>query len=229
MKLASTFTILYCPVDGCESEAPLKEATALLEHLKSCHSIKIHEPSGVEPFLGEYLEKYTLKEGITLGSESDQDDHKIRQSLHLKMLNGLLETQQMELKGGAITKGSLSSNKNEEVFIDEEVDGWDDLTDEIDAKTQCLFCDGISVDPEDCFVHMELEHGFNLKRHEKKPFGEESDSNPSFESDEIPDPKLWNRPEFYFPVYEEDPLLTAIGLADEQEEQELIDDFDNKL
>ena len=355
MKLASTFTILYCPVDGCESETPLKEATALLEHLKSCHSIKIHEPSGVEPFLGQYLEKYTLKEGITLGSESDQEDHKIRQSLHLKMLNGLLETQQMErntiykasrmclfcsvlcpnlpelfshmfqdhrfniglldnlifvetflseleemnkfkkqcifcmevfrsgtclrkhlksknhlkingkderwdrfylvnyvnlVKGGAI---SLSSNNNEEVFIDDEVDGWDDLTDEIDAKTQCLFCDGISVDPEDCFVHMEKEHGFNLKaiqkrhklsfydtmkllnylrncqRHEKKPFGEESDSNPSFESDEIPDPKLWNRPEFYFPVYEEDPLLTAIGLADEQEEQELIDDFDNKL
>ena len=31
----------------------------------------------------------------------------------------------------------------------------------------------------------------------------------------IPSCKLWNRPEFYFPVYEEDPLLTAIESDEE--------------
>ena len=63
----------------------------------------------------------------------------------------------------------------------------------------------------------------NCQRHETDPF--DNQKGRKFENNEIPDEKLWNRPEFYFPVYEEDPLLTAI----EDEEEELIDEFKDKL
>ena len=346
MKLAGTFTVIYCPFDECELETPFKESNELLNHLKTAHEIKIHESAAVEPFLDQYLEKYkdTLKEGVILGSE-DEEDLKLRQSLHLKMLNGLLETQQMErntiykrarmclfcsllcqnlpelfshmfqehyfniglldnlifvdtflndleemtklkkqcifckeiFRNGTclrkhlksknhfkingkdeiwdrfylinyvnLVKSKFGDDKDELIEQDEEVDEWEDLNDEIDLKTQCLFCDEILLDPETCFNHMIKSHSFNIKNIQKKhelsfydtmkllnylrncqcheidPF---EGTTGAFENDQIPDKKLWNKPEFYFPVYEEDPLLTAI---EDTEEEELIDEFNNK-
>lgn len=355
MKLISTFTVIYCPVDGCDSEKPFKESSELLKHLTTEHEIKIHEPAAVEPFLDQYLERYkgTLREGTFLGSE-DEEDFKFRQTLHLKMLNGLLETQQMErntiykasrmclfcsslcenlpelfnhmfqehhfniglldnlifvdvflsdleektklrkqcifcnevFRNGTclrkhlksknhfkingkderwdrfylvnyvnLVKSKLGEDKDEFVDQEEGVDEWDDLTDEIDLKTQCLFCDGILMDPESCFNHMIQSHGFSIKtiqkkhglsfydtmkllnylrhcqQHEIDPFENDGSIGGSFEKNEIPDMKLWNRPEFYFPVYEEDPLLTAIEDSDEEyrQENELVEEFNNKM
>lgn len=352
MKLSSTFTVLYCPVDGCDLEKPFQASDKLLEHLEQKHEVKIYQSSGVEPFLDQYLEKYKVvleKGSCTLGSENDDEDLKIRQSLHLKMLNGLLESQQMErntvykksrmclfcselcpnlpevfnhmfqvhhfniglldnlifvetflneleemtkfkkqcifcneiFRSGTCLRKHLKSknhfkingkherwdrfylvnyvnlvkcktnnnnnNNEEDTFIDEDIDEWQDLNEEIDVKTQCLFCDKILIDPEGCFDHMSIEHGFNMKniqkthnlsfydtmklvnylrncqRNDTNPFEEDSnDVKIKFERDEIPDAKLWNRPEFYFPVYEEDPLLTAI----EEFESEELEDSD---
>lgn len=351
MKLACTFTVIYCPVDGCDLEAPFYASEKLLEHLKTCHDIKIHEPTGVEPFLDQYLEKYKgiLKNGFgVLGAEGDSEDVKMRQELHMKMLNGLLEIQQMErnsiykksrmclfchvlcsnlaelfshmfqdhhfniglldnlifvetflndleemtklkkqcifcneiFRNGTCLRKHLKSknhfkingkdekwdrfylvnyvnlvkgpktdkSKEEADEMDEEVDEWEDLKDEIDLKTQCLFCTEILIDPETCFKHMKESHDFDMKeiqkqhkftfydtmkfinylrncqRHEEDPFGHQG-SHKTFRNGEIPEIKLWNRPEFYFPVYEEDPLLTAI---EDEEDSSLIDDF-NKI
>ena len=350
MKLASTFTVIYCPFNGCDLETPFKESKELLNHLEAAHDFKIHEPAAVEPFLDQYLQKYkdnrpALKDGTVLGA-ADEEDFKWRQSLHLKMLNGLLETQQIErntvyktprmclfcsllcqnlpelfshmfqehhfniglldnlifvdtflndleemtklkkqcifckeiFRNGTCLRKHLKSknhfkingkderwdrfylvnyvnlvksksgeDKDEPAEQEDEVDEWEDLNDEIDLKTQCLFCDEILSDPEACFEHMIHFHGFNIKniqkrhslsfydtmkllnylrncqRHETDPF--DNQKGRTFENNEIPDEKLWNRPEFYFPVYEEDPLLTAI----EDEEEELIDEFKDKL
>ncbi len=354
MKLACTFTVLYCPVEGCDLEKPFHASKELLEHFKDGHDVKIYESTGVEPFIDQYLEKYkdALKEGVTLGSENDTEDLKIRQSLHLKMLNILLETQQLErnsifkkprmclfcsevssnlselfnhmfqvhhfniglldnlifvetflndleemtkfkkqcifcneiFRSGTclrkhlksknhfkingkderwdrsylvnyvnlVKNKSKSTNNNEEdVLNEEDVDQWEDLTDEIDAKTQCLFCDEITIDPEGCFDHMKLEHGFSIKsiqqkhnftfydsmklvnylrncqRHELAPFEDESDIKIRFEKDEIPEKRLWDQPEFYFPVYEEDPLLTVI--EETEAEEKLLEEFNNKI
>ena len=347
MKLASTFTVVYCPAEGCDLETPFKDSNELLKHLQADHKIKIHEPAAVEPFLVQYLERYKgiINEGTVLGSE-DEEDFKFRQSLHLKMLNGLLETQQIErntiykrsrmclfcsilcenlpdlfshmfqehhfniglldnlifvatflndleemtklkkqcifckeiFRNGTclrkhlksknhfkingkderwdrfylvnyvnLVKSKFGDDKDDLVEQEDEVDEWDDLNEEIDLKTQCLFCEEIFMDPETCFEHMTKSHGFNIKsiqkqhslsfydtmkllnylrncqRYETDPF--EGGSTGNFENDEIPDSKLWNRPEFYFPVYEEDPLLTAI----EDVEAELIEEFSNKI
>lgn len=352
MKLATTFTVLYCPIDECDLEVPFYGSKELLDHLEGCHEIKINEPTGVEPFLDQYLEKYktSLKSGLVLGAENQAEDTKIRQELHMKMLNGLLETQQMErnivykrsrmclfchvlcqnlpelfnhmfqehhfniglldnlifvetflndleemtklkkqcifcneiFRNGTCLRKHLKSKNHfkingkderwdrfylvnyvnlvkapksavEEVDeIEEEIDEWEDLKDEIDLKTQCLFCDGISIDPDACFAHMKESHGFDIKSLQKEhkftfydtmkfvnylrncqrlgkdPFADDAEEK-RFEGGEIPDMKLWNRPEFYFPVYDEDPLLTAIEDFDDEEGVEvLIEDF-NKL
>lgn len=348
MKLATSFTVLYCSVDGCDLESPFYAAEKLLEHLEKYHEIKIYESSGVEPFLDKYLEKYKgiLKNGFgVVGASEDFEDAKIRQELHMKMLNGLLETQQIErstiyknsrmclfchvlcsnlpelfnhmfqdhnfniglldnlifvetflndleelttlkkqcifcneiFRNGTCLRKHLKSKKHFKINgkderwdcfylvnyvnlvkgpktdklkdeVDEaedEIDEWDDLKDEIDIKTQCLFCDDISVDPEECFTHMKESHEFciefiqnknklsfydtmklvnylrNCQRHEENPFGEKDQS---FEDGNIPEMRLWNRPEFYFPVYEEDPLLTAIEDGEETEE-DILEDF----
>lgn len=133
MKLGSTFTVIYCPVDGCDSETPFKESSELLKHLKADHEIIIHEPAAVEPFLDQYLEGYkgTLREGTILGSDNEED-FKLRQSLHLKMLNGLLETQQMERN--TIYK----------------------------APRMCLFCSILCENLPELFSHMFQEHHFNI-------------------------------------------------------------------
>lgn len=357
MKLTSTFTVVYCPVHGCDLESPFQGSKDLLKHLEEVHDIKITEPSGVEPFLDQYLDKYsgTLRSGMILGSSEDLEDVKIRQALHLKMLNGLLETQQIErntiykrprmclfcsvqsqnlselfshmfqehhfniglldnlifvetflneletmtkfkkqcifcmeiFRSGTclrkhlksknhfkingkderwdqfylvnyvnLVKSSRNTIANEENDIEEDggVDEWEDLKDEIDLKTQCLFCNDITVDPERCFVHMKTEHGFDLKGTQREhklsfydtmklvnylrncqrlgesPFGSsdsEEDTMEQFIMLRIPEMRLWNKPQFYFPVYEEDPLLTAIE-DDDDESEELIKDF-NKL
>jgi hypothetical protein len=353
MKLVTTFTVLYCPVDGCDLESPFHATDKFLEHLEKCHEIKIYESSGVEPFLDQYLEKYKgiLKNGFgAVGSEEDFEDIKIRQELHMKMLNSLLETQQMErntiykkprmclfcnvlcknlpelfshmfqdhhfniglldnlifvetflndleemtklkkqclfckeiFRNGTCLRKHLKSknhfkingkderwdrfylvnyvnlvkgpktdkSKDEVDEFYEEVDEWEDLKDEIDLKTQCLFCDHILIDPEASFLHMKQIHNFDMKliqrknkltfydtmklinylrncqRHEENPF---DDAASCFEDGNIPEMRLWNRPEFYFPVYDEDPLLTAIEDIEETEteteEKELIDQF----
>lgn len=349
MKLASTFTVIYCPVDGCDLEVPFQASNELLNHLKNEHKVIIKDPSAVEPFLDQYLEKYKgIKEDTVLGLE-DEEDFKLRQILHLKMLNGLLEIQQMErttiykkgrmclfcsitspnlselfshmfqehhfniglldnlifvetflndleemtklkkqcifcnevFRNGTCLRKHLKSKKHfkingkderwdhfylinyvnlvktnkltdekDDVFEqDENFDEWEDLNEELDLKTQCLFCTDILVDPETCFDHMSKSHHFNIKsiqkkhnlsfydtmkllnflrncqRHEIDPFDLCSGS---FEKNEIPEMSLWNRPEFYFPVYEEDPLLTAIEDADDDED-ELIDVFNKAI
>jgi hypothetical protein len=157
-----------------------------------------------------------------------------------------------------LVKSKSVEDKDELIELEqgEEVDEWDDLKDEIDLKTQCLFCDEILLNPENCFDHMANSHGFNIKRiqkkhslsfydtmkllnylrlcqrHETDPFENENRSS-SFENDGIPDIKLWNKPQFYFPVYEEDPLLTAIEDSDKEEEEEeeesFIEEFKNKV
>lgn len=124
---------------------------------------------------------------------------------------------------------------------DEEVDledAWDDLTDEIDSKTQCLFCEEILASPESTFKHMKTAHSFDLKaiqrQHKLKFYDtmklvnyfrhcQQHAKPPSIEEvNQIPDPSLWNRPEFYFPVYDEDPLLTAIGDAESDTDNEQL-------
>lgn len=124
---------------------------------------------------------------------------------------------------------------------DEEVDAedaWDDLTDEIDSKTQCLFCEEILASPESTFKHMKTAHSFDLKaiqrQHQLKFYDtmklvnyfrhcQQHAKPPSIEEvNQIPDPSLWNRPEFYFPVYDEDPLLTAIGDAESDTDNEQL-------
>lgn len=353
MKLATTFTVLYCPVDGCDLESPFYSPDKFLEHLETFHEIKIYEFSGVEPFLDQYLEKYKgiLKNGFgTVGSQENSEDAKIRQELHMKMLNGLLETQQMErntiykksrmclfchvlcpnlpdlfshmfqdhhfniglldnlifvetflndleemtklkkqcifcneiFRNGTCLRKHLKSKnhfkingkderwdrfylvnyvnlvkgpktdktKDETDEVDEEIDEWEDLKDEIDLKTQCLFCQDILIDPEVCFSHMKESHDFdieliqrmnklsfydtmklvnylrNCQRLEENPFGKDK---ASFKDGNIPEMRLWNRPEFYFPVYDEDPLLTAIEDGEEtdveEEGEELIEEF----
>lgn len=123
----------------------------------------------------------------------------------------------------------------------DEDDTWDDLTDEIDMETQCLFCPDLLHDPETCFEHMQTEHSFDFyelqKRHELDYYAsmkllnylrhcQSCDVNPfspaeapdlsfaigQFARNQLPDLKLWNKPEFLFPVFEEDPLLTAIDV-----------------
>ncbi|NBO25143.1 MAG: hypothetical protein EBU93_07950, partial [Chlamydiae bacterium] len=300
---------------------------------------------GVEPFLDQYLSHYrpNLKNDTVIGSAEDKNDLEVRQQIHLKMLNGLLETQQIErntvhkrprtclfcseicsnlpdlfghmfhehhfniglldnlifvesflndleemiklkkqcvfckelFRSGTCFRKHLKSKNHYKINAKDErwdrfylvnyvnlskssiknaekddgpeeengIDEWDDLKDELDLKTQCLFCDEVLEDPEGCFEHMKSEHGFCLtdiqkrnkltfydtmklinyfrhcQRHEISVFGPDEDIKDlrsRFLESQIPESKFWNKPEFYFPVYEEDPLLTAIGDEDEE-------------
>ena len=364
MKVINSFTVLYCPVNKCDRDSPFSATKQLLEHLESKHEIKIHEPATVAPFIDQYLKNYEEilqeEEGgprVIGGNEAlFPDDLVIRQNLTSKMLNRLLQTQQMERNtiykrarmclfcseissnlhelfahmfqvhhfniglldnlifieaflneleemtkfkkqclfcmetfrnGTCLRKHMKSKNhfkisgkderwdqfylinyvnlnnktndtvnrkdnanfKNEPEPLEEEDNNWDDLDDEIDLQTQCLFCNEILSNPEDCFIHMQNLHSFNLKniqrehnlkfydtmklinyfrncqREDTNSFGDTKDGDGSdyggailkqkFEMNKIPSCKLWNRPEFYFPVYEEDPLLTAIESDEE--------------
>lgn len=358
MKAINTFTVVYCPVSGCSLETPFSLAKELLDHLSSIHSINIHEPASVAPFIDRYLAHYkdVLSQDFvgTLGGDPVKfpEDQNIRQELHLKMLEVLLEMQQMErvtvykkersclfcstkttlpelfahmfnehhfniglldnlifvdtfmneleemlalkkqclyckeaFRNGTclrkhlksknhfkingkderwdrfylvnyvnLTKNNSSCNSggnegNEADEVSGEVD-WEDLKDEIDLQTQCLFCDLLLADPEDCFEHLLTSHSFNIQsiqlankltfydtmklinyfrncqRQDKYPFKDDLvkdcplSLNVHFQNNEIPDGRHWNRPEYYFPVYEEDPLLTAIEDDYEEEEED---------
>jgi hypothetical protein len=139
-------------------------------------------------------------------------------------------------------KSSGIKEKDDVLENEDDIDDWNDLTDEIVMKTQCLFCLEINLDPEICFEHMSQAHGFCIKSlrkhnlldfyevmklvnylrhcqtHEIHPFGPDSIDNSSvhFLRLKIPAKSLWDKPEFYFPVYEDDPLLTAIEDFDEE-------------
>jgi hypothetical protein len=113
--------------------------------------------------------------------------------------------------------------------LDEVSDGWSDLEDSVDEATQCLFCIDILSDPDAAFEHMSAVHGFdfyhlkkenkldfysgvkilnflrNCQRHERDACIETFQGKMA-----LPDKNLWDRPEFYFPLYEDDPLLTAV-------------------
>ena len=135
------------------------------------------------------------------------------------------------------------SAQNPSSTMEEEIedDTWDDLVDEVEVETQCLFCSELLKDPEACFEHMKEAHAFDFealqKQHDLDYYAsmkllnylrhcQTSDLNPfsfdetlnaednfnEFRSHQLPDSKLWNKPEFLFPVYEEDPLLTAIDI-----------------
>jgi hypothetical protein len=126
-----------------------------------------------------------------------------------------------------ISKSSQKASAGVEEEIDD--DTWDDLIDEIEVETQCLFCTNLLKDPEACFEHMQDAHSFNFaalqKQHNLDYYASmkllnylrhcqtsEIPNHECFTSNQLPDPRLWNRPEFLFPVYDEDPLLTAIDV-----------------
>ena len=66
-----------------------------------------------------------------------------------------------------LVKSKSGEDKDEPAEQEEEVDEWEDLNDEIDLKTQCLFCDEILSDPEACFEQHDSIHGFNIKTIQK--------------------------------------------------------------
>lgn len=343
-RTACTFTVVYCPVDGCVLDTPFKTAALLLEHLKLTHGIEMYDPDAVAPFIDRYLERCRsqLVDGLgLLGGDPDRFPHDadVRRELHMAMLKGLLQTQQLEratvhqqprgclfcseqcadladlfqhmfhehrfnigrldnlvfvdaflnaleelmrvrkqcifcresfrngtcLRKHLKSKGHYRINAKDERWDrhylvnyvnlskiggaandppdadadDMDEDGWEDLTDELDLQTQCLFCEELCEDPEGCFQHMDTHHSFNLprlqtghrldfyqtlkllnylrhcQRYDVDPFVEDAPCNPidtaaRFGREELPDSRLWDRPEYYFPLYDDDPLLTAI-------------------
>ncbi len=332
-KAISRYTVLYCPVEVCEVDVPFSESFSLLKHMNDAHDISVFDADGVAPFLDQYLKKYPdLKGPRVLGGETDEADNQVRQKLHLKFLNSLLERQlrerstvhkrprgclfclgqascmselfdhmymehrfniglldnliyadcflneldeMLKLKKQCIYCGevfrngtclrkhlksknhfkidskdsrwdkyylvnyvniskssqrsaaALANGANEEEIED---DSWDDLMDEVEVETQCLFCSDLLKDPEACFVHMKTAHAFDFEAIQKenkldyyasmKLLNYLRHCQTSAEAAkvfEFPDPKLWNKTEFLFPVYEEDPLLTAIDFGDLEE------------
>ena len=135
-------------------------------------------------------------------------------------------------------KGPRNSDANDDALDEAEDETWDDLTEEVESETQCLFCTNIFANPEVCFEHMKTEHRFDfysLQKHYSLDFYsslklvnylrhcQSTDSDPftgevlnldqncdRFAAGEIPDKILWDKPDFYFPVHNEDPLLTAL-------------------
>lgn len=132
---------------------------------------------------------------------------------------------------------------------DEESDqGWSDLDVPLECKTQCLFCDKVSADPESCLTHM-LVHGFDLReiqstskltfydsvklinylRYQRAvllacpgcalelsdDFEYMDHMNLSCVAMAVDARHLWNRVQFYIPIFDEDPLLEIIDILED--------------
>lgn len=129
----TSYTLLYCPIADCSSEAPFLHATSLVDHLLTSHNISIHKPETILPFLDRYLEeKQPLEANNTLGGEGDEVDWMLREALQQERLKKMLHTQAHE-----------RAHSHRQARI-------------------CLFCPFRSVDKYDLFKHMFQEHAFNI-------------------------------------------------------------------
>eukprot|EP00123_Amoebidium_parasiticum_P002544 comp13794_c1_seq2/m.9507 comp13794_c1_seq2/g.9507 ORF comp13794_c1_seq2/g.9507 comp13794_c1_seq2/m.9507 type:complete len:174 (-) comp13794_c1_seq2:20-541(-) len=128
---------------------------------------------------------------------------------------------------------------------DHEDPGWDEWQEEEGADTVCLFCVHVERVPQAIFEHMKVEHAFDFEDIRQKRgldfyqcikllnyirrqthHGRCYVCTESFSDllaharahghlDPSHTPDLWDRPEYYFPTYENDPLLCAIDDPDD--------------
>lgn len=129
----TSYTLLYCSITDCPSEAPFLHAISLVEHLLASHNIVIHKSEAVLPFLDRYLKKkQPLKTNNTLGGEGDEADWALREVLQQERLKQMLQIQAFE-----------RAHSHRQARI-------------------CLFCPFRSTDRYDLFKHMFQDHSFNI-------------------------------------------------------------------
>lgn len=134
-----------------------------------------------------------------------------------------------------------------------ENDDWEDLSEEIDRRTVCLFCPEIFNEPKTALLeHMKNRHNIDWEEICKEYLAEDDEENSdstyeyiklvtflrkqmqdlccsfclkehqSYEELEqhlaaeghckIPEKHIWNKPEYLFPLYDDDPLLFDFAL-----------------
>ncbi|KAI8100144.1 uncharacterized protein BX664DRAFT_322990 [Halteromyces radiatus] len=139
--------VINCPFDDCSAVAPFLDTTALVQHLKTEHSLVFLNLHHMYMALDAYLSRWasvlrtgdTLQEHAVLDTDvyvidpSQSDlDKKIREDIQLEKLNEILKIQQRER--------------------------------EYDSKQprKCLFCKIVCDSRTLLFKHMFSEHNFNI-------------------------------------------------------------------
>lgn len=87
----SSFTLLYCPYDGCPQETPFIDAAALLLHLSTVHCLQVDDAPAVIPFLDRYLSE--------LITHPEEEDTERRNRLQEQRLKEILTLQEQERAG----------------------------------------------------------------------------------------------------------------------------------
>jgi hypothetical protein len=133
----STFSVLYCPLEGCKEEMPFCDPKGLLFHLESCHKITVHNPEVVVSIFDRYMKAIALRIEIEpsisqIGGPEDTADQDLRHRLQTERLQDILDKQQRE----------------RELYF--KVPGV------------CLFCPEVSTDKYSLLSHMYREHFFNI-------------------------------------------------------------------
>ena len=209
----------------------------LFEHMYQMHHYNIgllENLIDVEPFINELEDSLKLKKTCLYCKEVFKNGSCLRKHLKAKkhckidpkdnrwdryyMINYINLMKRLSYEP--------PSAANQPSAVEEESDGWSDLADSMDEITQCLFCSETQPDPDSTFAHMRSAHGFDFHALQRKHaldfyssiklinyfrFCQRNGTPHDVEAGSmLPESGLWNRPEYYFPLYEEDPLLTAI-------------------
>ncbi|CAG8660131.1 12701_t:CDS:2, partial [Acaulospora colombiana] len=164
--------MIECPFANCldqdKSEVTINDSTYLVEHLKDKHKIHFKDLHHVYLILEKYLKYWAnqiTQEAIMekLNTEISEDEiiyvidpEKLPQDKYIRE-----QFHREKLEPGK----NWETYENERYESDEDHnrdDSWDDWNEEEPQSTLCLFCENISLNPNEALNHMRSAHGFDL-------------------------------------------------------------------